>query len=32
MAALQTRNETAEVQQLASQGVTRIVFRDEEED
>jgi hypothetical protein len=32
MAALQTRNEAAEMQQLASQGITRIVFRGEEED
>jgi hypothetical protein len=32
MAALQTRNEAAEMQQLASQGITRIVFRGGEED
>ncbi len=32
MAAVQTRNEAAEMQQLASQGITRIVFRGEEED
>ncbi len=32
MAALQTRNEAAEMQQLAAQGVTRIVFRGENED
>jgi copper homeostasis protein CutC len=32
MAAVQARNEVAEMQQLASQGITRIVFRGEEED
>jgi copper homeostasis protein CutC len=32
MAALQTRNEAAEMQQLASQGITRIVFRGEEDE
>jgi hypothetical protein len=32
MAALQTRNESMEIQQLASQGVTRIVFREEDEE
>jgi hypothetical protein len=32
MAAFQTRSEAAEMQQLASQGITRIVFRGEEED
>lgn len=32
MAALQSRNEAAEMQQLASQGITRIVFRGEEEE
>jgi len=32
MAALQARNEAAEIQQLAAQGITRIVFRGEEED
>ena len=32
MAAFQTRNEAAEMQQLASQGITRIVFRGEEEE
>lgn len=32
MAAVQTRNEAAEMQQLASQGITRIVFRGGEEE
>ena len=32
MASLQTRNEAAEIQQLAAQGVTRIVFREEDDE
>ena len=32
MAALQARNEVAESQQLAAQGITRIVFREEDEE
>lgn len=32
MAALSARNEVAEMQQLAAQGITRIVFRGEDED
>jgi hypothetical protein len=30
MEALRARNEVAEVQQLAAQGITRIVFREED--
>jgi len=32
MASLGARNESAEVEQLAAQGVTRIVFRGEDEE
>lgn len=32
MAAIRVRNESAEVQELAAQGVTRIVFRGEDDE
>jgi hypothetical protein len=32
MAALQARNEATEIQQLAAQGITRIVFRGEDDE